>query len=105
MRVSAPVNAGMPSGKTWSGWWGDMKGPKQKGIYVYSVSPFAQKPLKGALSGYLFWGVRRLAQQVPYFAPPFLVGYWVYSWGATKYAYYNSKEGHHAMATAEGHHH
>jgi hypothetical protein len=49
-----------------------------------AVSPFAQKPFKGALEGYLFWGVRRLAAQVPYFAPPFLVGYAVYSWGKEK---------------------
>jgi ubiquinol-cytochrome c reductase subunit 8 len=30
-------------------------------------------------------------------------GYFVYTWGKTKYEYYNSKEGHHAMAHSEGH--
>lgn len=31
-------------------------------------------------------------------------GYGVYTWGKAKYAYYNSKEGHHAMHLAEGGH-
>ncbi|KAL1412436.1 Cytochrome b-c1 complex subunit 8, mitochondrial [Vanrija albida] len=101
MRPSTIVRSGMPTGKTWSGWWGDMKGPKQKGIYTYSVSPFAQRPFAGALNGYVFWGFRRIAQQVPYFIVPFATGYAVYLWGYNKYAYYNSKEGHHAIHEAE----
>jgi ubiquinol-cytochrome c reductase subunit 8 len=40
--------------------------------------------LKGALDGYVFWGFRRLAVQVPYFIVPFVTGYAVYSWGKTK---------------------
>lgn len=30
-------------------------------------------------------------------------GYFVYTWGKNKYAWYNSKEGHHQMAQHEGH--
>jgi hypothetical protein len=106
-----------------------------------AVSPFAQKPFAGMLNGYIFWGFRRIAQQVPYFILPFGFGYAVYTWGNTKwvlesgaggdaatgagamlapstcslaqtplgwtltdslrYAYYNSKEGHHAIHEAE----
>lgn len=40
--------------------------------------------MKGALNGYIFWGFRRIAQQVPYFIVPFATGYAVYIWGYNK---------------------
>lgn len=40
--------------------------------------------MAGALNGYIFWGMKRWAQQVPYFALPFITGYAVYSWGKDK---------------------
>lgn len=58
--------------------------PTSRAIPPTAVSPFAQKPMKGALNGYVFWGVKRIAQQVPYFALPFLTGYAVYVWGKNK---------------------
>lgn len=56
------------------GWWGDMGGPTQKGIIQYSVSPFQQNAMKGALHSYLFYGFKRIMQQAPYFAIPFAAG-------------------------------
>ncbi|EJT48018.1 hypothetical protein A1Q1_02934 [Trichosporon asahii var. asahii CBS 2479] len=83
------------------GWWGAMGGPKQKGIYTYSISNNQQAAMRGAIPGYIFWGFRRIAAQVPYFALPFAAGYATYVWGKNKYAWYNSKEGHHIMHEAE----
>ncbi|KAK4689664.1 ubiquinol-cytochrome c reductase subunit 8, partial [Tremellales sp. Uapishka_1] len=37
MRVTAPAHSGMPSGKAYIGWWGDLGGPKQKGIVQYGI--------------------------------------------------------------------
>ncbi|GHJ90345.1 hypothetical protein NliqN6_6747 [Naganishia liquefaciens] len=104
MRPSAPVESLMPTGKAYIGWWGNMGGPKQKGVVTYSVSPFRQRALKGTLHGYIFNGYSRAMRQAPYMLIPFGVGYAVYAWASEKSAYYNSKEGHHAMAMAEGGH-
>ncbi|KAK1923158.1 cytochrome b-c1 complex subunit 8 [Papiliotrema laurentii] len=104
MRPTLPVQAGMPGPKTYIGWWGDMKGPTQKGVIQYSLSPYRQRPFAGAIQGYVFNGFSRIMQQAPYWIIPFTLGYGVYTWGKAKYAYYNSKEGHHAMHLAEGGH-
>lgn len=53
-------------------------------IALPAVSNFRQKPFAGALNGYIFWGAKRWAQQVPYFAIPFITGYAVYAWGKEK---------------------
>jgi len=92
------VLSGMPEGKHYIGWWGDMGGPKQKGIVQYSLSPFKQKAMKGVFQGYLFNGFNRLAAQVPYWIGPFSIAYAVYLWGNKEYEYDNSKEGHHKLS-------
>ncbi len=51
-----------------------MGGPTQKGIVQYSVSPFQQNAMRGALHSYVFYGFKRIMQQAPYFALPFAVG-------------------------------
>lgn len=56
------------------GWWGDMGGPKQKGIIQYSVSPFYQNTMHNAFRSYAFFGYKRLAAQLPYFAIPVGIG-------------------------------
>ncbi|ORX40837.1 cytochrome b-c1 complex subunit 8 [Kockovaella imperatae] len=101
MRSSQISMSGMPTGKSYMGWWGSMGGPKQKGIVTYSVSPYRQRAFQGVISGWIFNGTRRLIQQSAYFLVPLSIGYGVYSWGSKKYAYNNSKEGHHAMHMAE----
>ncbi|KAI9617841.1 hypothetical protein PSHT_11023 [Puccinia striiformis] len=79
----------------WSmGWWGNMGGPKQKGITEYSLSPYRQSPGKHAFRGWLFQGYRRLACQVPYWIVPFGVGYGVIKWADADNHFRNTKAGH-----------
>ncbi|KAG8720178.1 ubiquinol--cytochrome-c reductase subunit 8 [Ceratobasidium sp. 394] len=94
MRPTNVAQSGMPTGKAYMGWWGDMGGPKQKGTIQYSLSPFKQRAFAGALHGYLFNGYTRLAAQAPYFAIPIGTAYAVYLWANKKDAYLNSKAGH-----------
>jgi len=93
----------MPGGKHYIGWWGDMGGPTQKGITEYSLSPFKQSPMRGAFSGYLFNGYRRIAQHAPYVVLPVTIGYVTYTWATDHYHWLNSKEGHKHLAAKEGH--
>ncbi|OWZ61457.1 hypothetical protein AYX15_06347, partial [Cryptococcus neoformans] len=84
------------------GWWGDMGGPKQRGVKTYGLSPYRQRPLAGMLRAYVFNGSRRTMQQLPYVAPPLMFFYGVYYWAKTKYDYYNSKQGHFDHLIEEG---
>ncbi|CDK25573.1 unnamed protein product [Kuraishia capsulata CBS 1993] len=52
------------------GWWGSMGSTKQKGITTYSVSPYAQSPLKGALKSAVFNTYRRSKAQILYIVIP-----------------------------------
>ena len=79
------------------GWWGAFGGPTQKGIKAYAVSSFQQNPFAGVFQGYFFNGFRRAAKQLPYSGIPFVVGYFIYTWGNKEYNYVNSKEGHLAL--------
>jgi ubiquinol-cytochrome c reductase subunit 8 len=81
------------------GWWGEMGGPKQKGVVQYStshpllypsfrrvmryqtnatdttaLSPYRQKALSGMLHGYVFAGFSRFMHHVPYFIIPVSLG-------------------------------
>lgn len=69
------------------GTWGDMGGPKQKGITTYQLSPFRQRAFAGALHGAVFNTFRRTRNQFLYFAPPFIVGYYIYTWAGERYDY------------------
>ncbi|GAK68391.1 ubiquinol-cytochrome c reductase subunit 8 [Moesziomyces antarcticus] len=101
MRASQVSFSGMPTGKKYMGWWGDMGGPAQRGIVQYSVSPFQQNAMRGALHSYIFYGFKRIMQQAPYFAVPFAAGYGLIAWAKSKNAYYNSKAGHAELAHDE----
>ena len=63
----------------------------------YAVSSFQQNPFAGVFQGYFFNGFRRAAKQLPYSGIPFVVGYFIYTWGNKEYNYVNSKEGHLAL--------
>lgn len=76
------------------GWWGAMGGPKQKGVVQYSISPFQQRAMAGALNSYIFWGYKRIMSKVPYVAPPLLIVYGIIQWGKKENEFLNSKEGH-----------
>ncbi|BGP26824.1 cytochrome b-c1 complex subunit 8 [Rhodotorula toruloides] len=93
MRASSAVHSGMPTGKKYMGWWGDMGGPTQKGISQYVVSPFRQAPMRGAFSHYLHNGARRIGQQAVYFAVPFIAAYGILQWAIKDNHLRNSKHG------------
>lgn len=76
------------------GWWGNFGGPTQRGITTYTLSPFAQRAFAGSLHAAIFNTTRRVKNQFLYFAPPFIAGYYLYTWAGEKNAYYNSKAGH-----------
>ncbi|KAG2347089.1 hypothetical protein BDR05DRAFT_987715 [Suillus weaverae] len=84
-----------------SPWWGDTSMHKQRGVVVYTVSPFRQRGSKAMIRGWLFNGYRRLAAQVPYWIVPFAIGYGTYTWAKRRDAWQNSKAGHIALG---GHH-
>ncbi|KAG1802071.1 cytochrome b-c1 complex subunit 8 [Suillus plorans] len=102
MRPTATRLDGMPGAKSFSPWWGDTSIHKQRGVVVYTVSPFRQRGSKAVIRGWLFNGYRRLAAQVPYWIVPFAIGYGTYTWGNSRYAWQNSKAGHIALGD---HHH
>lgn len=83
------------------GWWGNMGGPKQRGITIYSVSPFAQKPLAGTMHAAVFNTARRVRSQLFYIGLPVTVGYAIYAWARQKNEWYNSKEGQKYLASLE----
>lgn len=56
--------------KTFMGWWGNMGSPKQKYITMYTVSPYATKPLKGNLHNAIFNVYRRVKNQALYVIIP-----------------------------------
>ncbi|EJD02048.1 uncharacterized protein FOMMEDRAFT_20836 [Fomitiporia mediterranea MF3/22] len=95
----------MPGGKHYMGWWGDMGGPKQKGIIQYAVSSTRQAPMRDAFKGYLFSGFWRIAGHLPFVVPPFAIGYAIYAYAKKQDAWQTSKAGHLAMMEKEGGHH
>ncbi|KAK9449799.1 cytochrome b-c1 complex subunit 8 [Limtongia smithiae] len=79
------------------GWWGDMGGPKQRGIVTYSLSPFAQKPFAGALYNAFFNTFRRVSSQAIYVVvPTALFGYLITS-AQERNAYLYTKAGRHEL--------
>ncbi|PVV04888.1 hypothetical protein BB560_000600 [Smittium megazygosporum] len=85
-------------GEGYSGIWGDMKGPKERGFVSYRLSPTYMKPFKGWISQGPVNVLRRASAQVPYILPAVFLLWGVTYYGKTKYAYLHSKAGH-----AEGH--
>ncbi|KAI8597474.1 UcrQ family protein [Dissophora ornata] len=78
----------------WMGWWGHLGAPKQRGIVVYSLSPYEQLAFAGALHQAVFNTFRRVSGQAFYIAAPLGFAYSVYSWGKKNHEWRLSKEGH-----------
>ncbi|GME77757.1 unnamed protein product [[Candida] boidinii] len=55
------------------GWWGNIGSPKQKYITQYTVSPYAQDPLKGSLEKAIFNTFRRTKAQILYIVIPGII--------------------------------
>ncbi|GAB5587017.1 Cytochrome b-c1 complex subunit 8 [Umbelopsis nana] len=81
-------------GHGYMGWWGNMGGPKQKGITTYSLSPFEQKPFAGVARAMVFNTTRRVTAQIPYVGVAFAVGYGIYTWAQARHEFLLSKAGH-----------
>ncbi|KAG1888286.1 hypothetical protein F4604DRAFT_1716610 [Suillus subluteus] len=76
---------------TYCPWWGDTSMQKQRGVVVYSVSPFRQRGSKAV--------IQRLAiQRLQASCCP---RYGTYTWAKRRDAWQNSKAGHLALG---GHH-
>lgn len=76
-----------PHPKTYMGWWGSLGSPKQKYVNIYTVSPYATRPLKGALHNSIFNTFRRFKNQVLYVAIPAAI-VWTINSKATEYNEY-----------------
>ncbi|SCV74097.1 BQ2448_6529 [Microbotryum intermedium] len=94
MIPTSAVQSGMPSGKTYMGWWGDMGGPKQKGVTQYTVSPMRQASMRGAFSHWAINGYKRVMAQAVYFVLPLGAGYGLLKWAIADNHLRNSKQGH-----------
>ncbi|PMD23918.1 ubiquinol-cytochrome c reductase complex ubiquinone-binding protein [Hyaloscypha hepaticicola] len=75
------------------GGWGNFGSQTQKGIASYALSANRQRPLAGALNNAIFNSWRRFRNQVLYFAPPIVIGYYAINWAIERNHYLNSKEG------------
>ncbi|VEU23531.1 DEKNAAC104698 [Brettanomyces naardenensis] len=75
------------------GWWGHIGSPKQKYITQYTVSPYAQAPLKGSLDRAVFNTFRRAKAQVFYLAVPALIVWEIWVHARDYNAYLYTKEG------------
>lgn len=71
------------------GWWGSMGSPKQKHITAYTVSPYATKPMKGALYNSVFNTFRRTKNQALFVLIPGLIVWnvWVQARDYNEYLY------------------
>lgn len=59
--------------KTYMGWWGHIGSPTQKNVAMYSVSPYATRPLKGNLYNSVFNTFRRTKNQIAYIVLPGII--------------------------------
>lgn len=59
--------------KTYMGWWGNMGSPAQKNVAIYSVSPYATRPLKDNLHNAVFNVFRRTKNQALYIILPAVI--------------------------------
>ncbi|KAF2104431.1 hypothetical protein NA57DRAFT_70637 [Rhizodiscina lignyota] len=75
------------------GWWGSLGSPAQKGVTTYALSPNRLSPLAGTTNAAIFNVWRRFKNQVLFFAPPLLAGYYLMSWATERNEYLNSKHG------------
>jgi len=63
------------------GWWGHLGAPKQRGIAVYTLSPYEQRAFAGAAHQAVFNTFRRFTGQAFYIGIPLGLGYALFSWG------------------------
>ncbi|KAJ1915751.1 ubiquinol--cytochrome-c reductase subunit 8 [Tieghemiomyces parasiticus] len=75
--------------------FGNLGGPKQRGIVTYRLSSYQQRLFPNFFSKGFYNIIRRTSAQFLYVAPPTAIAYLTYSWAKKRNAYLNSKAGHH----------
>ncbi|CUM66879.1 uncharacterized protein PRCAT00004563001 [Priceomyces carsonii] len=80
------------SAKTYMGWWGHIGSPKQKYVNIYTVSPYATRPMKDALYNAFFNTFRRTKNQALYVIVPAVIVWnvWVKARDYNEYLYTKS---------------
>lgn len=71
------------------GWWGHIGSPTQKYITQYTVSPYAQAPMKGAFQRAIFNTFSKTKAQIFYWSVPFMIvyGIWIKAKNYNTYLY------------------
>ncbi|KAI9598577.1 ubiquinol-cytochrome c oxidoreductase subunit [Syncephalis fuscata] len=85
----------MGGGGKWFGDMGSNKGPLQKGIVSYQLSPNHQRVFANAFRKGVFNVFRRTSAQAFYVVPGALLFYFTVTMGNKRHAYINSKAGAH----------
>ncbi|RGP64756.1 ubiquinol-cytochrome c reductase subunit 8 [Fusarium sporotrichioides] len=73
--------------------WGHFGGEKQRGIITYGLSANRQNPWAGSVNDAIFNTFRRTKNQIFFWLPPMVAGYWMMSWAIERSEYLNSKAG------------
>ena len=68
----------------YTGQWGNMGSPTQKGTISFGLSANRQNPFAGALNDAIFNTWRRFSGKVLYIAPPMVFGYFLMDWAIKK---------------------
>jgi len=66
------------------GWWGNLGSLPQKGVTSYAVSANRLNPLAGVVHAAVFNTFRRTKNQIFFWAPPLLAGYYLMNWAAER---------------------
>ncbi|KAK8189364.1 cytochrome b-c1 complex subunit 8 [Phyllosticta capitalensis] len=83
------------------GGWGDFGSPAQKGVSSYALSMNRQRALGGAFHNAIFNTFRRTRQQILFWAPSMIGGYFLMTWAIERNEFLNSKEGRAMYADSE----
>ncbi|KAJ1980240.1 ubiquinol--cytochrome-c reductase subunit 8 [Dimargaris cristalligena] len=78
--------------------FGNLGGPKQRGIVSYRLSSYEQRVFAGVFKKGFYNVIRRFSANVLYIGPPMIASYMVYSWAKKRNTYLNSKAGHHELS-------
>jgi ubiquinol-cytochrome c reductase subunit 8 len=80
-------------GTYYTGVWGAMGSPKQKGVISFGLSANRQNAFAGAMHDAVFNTWRRFSGQLLYIGPPLIAGYFIMDWAVKRNHHLYSKEG------------
>ncbi|ODQ68002.1 ubiquinol-cytochrome c reductase complex ubiquinone-binding protein QP-C [Nadsonia fulvescens var. elongata DSM 6958] len=85
--------AGGPTKKSYTGWWGNLGSPPQKGVQRYAVSPFAQKPIATIGKKEFFNTISRVKRNTLVIGIPAFIFYTIWTKANAYNEWLYSKEG------------